>query len=217
MLSFMQDDSSQIPASAAMQAEISPDGGGASPGQDYIKPVEYGKSVKKGTLILAVIFLAGGAGVWLMIKKAGPSIASGAGKESVQKIDEVLSQFSTFRTQVSTEMDRVAVRLNQASQLGQIQVEDLKKNPFRQEFSLDRGSKDLSAVQMQQHKEDMRRRAMAYQLWSITENIENPCCMINDKVLFTGDVIGGFTVKKISNGSVVLEFEDITVELKMPQ
>jgi hypothetical protein len=214
----MQDESSQIPASAQMQAQTSPKGGPAgTSGQEYLKPAEYAKSVKKGTLIIAFIFLAGGAGIWLMIKKVGPSAAAAAQSENVQKIDEVLSQFSTFRTQVSSEMDKVAMRLNQSSQIGQVGVDELKKNPFRQQLSLDNSPQDASAVQLQQRKEEMRRRGMAFQLWSITENTENPCCMINDKVLFVGDMISGFTVKKIAAGEVFLEYEDITVELKMPQ
>lgn len=216
MLSYLRD-ASQTPAAAQMQSQTdssSPEEG-ASKSSDYLRPAAHARNVKQGTLILAVLFLLGGAGVWWMIAKSGLSSAHGASEEEASQIDKALAQLTTFQAEMNTQMDSVSSRFSQASELGQITVGDLKKNPFRQEFSLDQPAEDLSLSQTMMRKEEMHRRAALLKLWSITARDVNSCCMINDKVLYVGDAIQGFVVKDILSDRVRIAYEDIEVELKM--
>ncbi len=216
MLSYLRD-ANQTPASAQMQNgdEQTPEQAGSAQDRDYLKPASHAKNAKQGTIILAILFLAGGAAVWWMITKSGLSSAQGASEEETTQIDQALAQLISFQKQMNSQMDTVSGRFTQASELGQITVADLKKNPFRQEWTLDQPTEDLSAAQSLMKKEEMQRKAAQLQLWSITNRPENPCCMIQDKVLYVGDTMAGFTVQEIHPNRVVLVYEEITVELKM--
>ena len=214
MLSYLRD-ANQTPAAAQMQEDL-----GASPQESpsqsggYLKPAAHAKNVKQGTIILTILFLAGAAGIWWMIKKSGLSEAQGAAGEEASQIDKALAQLTTFQEEINTQMDSVASRFSQASELGQITVTDLKKNPFRQEYSLEQPAEDMSESQTIMRKEEMQRRAGLLKLWSITARETNSCCMINDKVLYVGDSIQGFVVKDILSDRVRIVYEDIVVDLK---
>lgn len=216
MLSFLRD-TNQTPASSQMQSgatEAAEDTGSLQV-HDYLKPASHAKNAKQGTIILVILFLIGAAGVWWMIKKSGLSVAQGASEEEASQIDQALAQLTSFQTLMSDQMDSVSGRFFQASELGQITVADLKKNPFRQEWILEQAAEDLSINQSLMRKEEMQRRAAQLKLWSITEREENSCCMIQDKVLYVGDAIHGFTVQEIFPDRVVLVYDDLTVELKI--
>ncbi len=215
MLSYLRD-ANQTPAAAQMQQEAGSSSGQESASQSggYLKPAVHARTVKQGTIILIILFLVGAGGVWWMIKKSGLSQAQGAAEEEVSQIDKALVQLTTFQTEMNTQMDSVSSRFSQASELGQITVADLKKNPFRQEYSLDSTGEDLSDNQSLIRKEEMQRRAALMKLWSITARDTNSCCMINDKVLYVGDSIQGFVVKEILSDRVRIAYEDIIVDLK---
>ncbi|HRU16061.1 MAG TPA: hypothetical protein P5017_10140 [Anaerohalosphaeraceae bacterium] len=216
MLSFLRDEN-QTPAAAQMQnAGDSSSEEQASTSQEFLRPAVRTQTVKQGTIILAVLFLAGGVAVWWMIKKSGLSQAQGATAETSQ-IDQVLSQLSSFQKDMNSQMNSVSSRFSQVSELGQITVADLKKNPFRQEWSAASSGEDLSLSQTLIRKEEMRRKAATLKLWSITLREQNSCCMIGDKVLYVGDAIQGFVIKQILPDRVVLGWEDITVELKIEE
>ena len=215
MLSYLRD-ANQTPAAAQMPsaadgaAEQAP-----SAQKEYLRTAAHGRNARQGTIILVILFTVGAAGVWWMVKKSGLAQAQGSSGAETSQIDQALAQLTSFQSQMNSQMDTVSGRFYQASELGQITVSELKKNPFRQEWALEQPTEDLTASQSQMRKEEMQRRAAQLKLWSITERDTNSCCMINDKVLYVGDTIHGFTVKEITPQSVLLAFEDITVELKM--
>jgi hypothetical protein len=215
MLSYLRD-ANQTPAAAQMQeqASVSPGEESASGSDRYLKPAAHARNLRQGTIILVILFVAGAAGVWWMIKKSGLSAAQGASEEEASQIDKALAQLTSFQAEINSQMDSVASRFSQASELGQITVADLKKNPFRQEYVLDQSDEDPSENQTLMRKEEMQRRAGLLKLWSITARQTNSCCMINDKVLYVGDSIQGFVVKEILSDRVRIAYEDIVVELK---
>lgn len=218
MLSYLRD-ANQTPASAQMEADAgqTPRDEGSSLPADYLKPAAHAKNVKQGTVVLVLLFVVGAAGVWWMIKKAGLSHAQGASAEEAAQIDKALAQLTIFQADMSSQIDSVSSRFTQASELGQITVSDLKKNPFRQEWSLDQPVEDLSLRQTLMRKEEMQRRAGLLKLWSITAREQRSCCMINDKVLYVGDAIQGFTIKEILSDRVRIVYEDMIVELKIQE
>lgn len=215
MLSFLRD-GSQTPAAAQMQSEGT-SASSAPAAQDFLRPAVRNQTVKQGTILLAVLFLAGGAAVWWMIKKSGLSQAQGATAAETSHIDEMLSQLKSFQKDMNSQMSSVSSRFSQISQLGQITVEELKKNPFRQEWTPVSPGEDLSFSQSLLRKEEMRRKAAGLKLWSITARPDRSCCMIGDKVLYVGDAVSGFVVKEIHPDRVVLGWEDLTVELKIEE
>ena len=53
------------------------------------------------------------------------------------------------------------------------------------------------------------------QLVSIMQSDKGICCMINNKILYEGDLIEEMTVKHIEDNKVTLELEGMEVVLKM--
>ena len=212
MLSYLKEGTSVEPPAAS-------EGPAAERGQEeYLTTAHRGKSAKQSTMILAVLFAVGAVVVWWMIKKVSPGELQAVGDDTA-KIEEVIAQLNSFKSEVNGKMDTMVGRFYQASELGQIGVNELKKNPFCLETNTPEPATaaDLSEGRLQMLREEVNRQSGRLQLWSITERKTNPCCMINDKVLYVGDSIEGFTVRQIQQQRVVVEQDGVQVELKMPE
>ncbi|MEN6309133.1 MAG: hypothetical protein ABFD91_15410 [Anaerohalosphaeraceae bacterium] len=213
MLSFLKDGQT-LPASANI--ENHEDGEASVTRQeDYLTVAGHSKKLKQSTILLIALFVIGGVSVLLMVKKATPSQASAAQqKEEQMEIETAIAQLSGMQSEVNKEMKNVTGRLNHLSEVGQIDVKDLKKNPFTRELSAGEINLD-NRTQMQILMENARKQEAGLELWSITASPRGACCMINDKVLYTGDEINGFKVSEIGKQTVTLERDGARVELKM--
>jgi hypothetical protein len=213
MLSYLKDG-----ARPTSEEDRTTESGAPGGGQEFLTTAHHGKAARQGTLILAILFAVGAVVVWWMIKKVAPGPAAAAADDGA-KIEEVLSQLSTFRKEVSGQMDTMVSRFYQASELGQIGANELKKNPFRLEVTAGEtiSPEDLTQARRLMLREEVERQSGKLQLWSITERPQNPCCMINDTVLYVGDTIEGFTIRAIESQRVLLEQDGVQVELKMQE
>ncbi|MBN2512336.1 MAG: hypothetical protein JXB18_05310 [Sedimentisphaerales bacterium] len=213
MLSFLKDGQT-IPASADMNQTDS-NGDSVTRQEDYLTVAGHSKKLKQSTILLIALFVIGGLSVLVMVKKATPSQAAAAQQKDEQlEIETAIAQLSGMQNEVNKEMKNVTGRLNHLSEVGQIAVKDLKKNPFTREMTAGEVSLD-NRTQMQILMEQARKQAAGLELWSITASPRGACCMINDKVLYIGDEINGFKVTEIGKQSVTLERDGARVELKM--
>lgn len=213
MLSFLKDGQA-IPAAAEIEGQNS-DQASLTKQEDYLTVSGHGKKLKQSTMLLIGLFVIGGIGVFLMVKKASLSQANAAGvKDEQAEIETAIAQLNGIQADMNTQMKSVTGRLNHLQEVGQIDVSELKKNPFiRDETS---GVIDSSNPAQQQILQDQaRRQAAGYTLWSITASPKGPCCMINDTVVYQGDMIGNFAVKEIGTETVTIERDGVRVELKM--
>jgi hypothetical protein len=166
-------------------------------------------------MLLIALFVIGGIGVFLMVKKATPSQALAASSnDETLEIESAIAQLNGMQTEMNSQMRSVTGRLNHLKEVGQIDVSDLKKNPFTRDESSGQIDPDNPA-QQQLLQEQARRQAGGFTLWSITSTPKGPCCMINDTVVYQGDKVGDFTVKQIGQESVTIERDGVSVELKM--
>ncbi|HML75478.1 MAG TPA: hypothetical protein PKB02_13395 [Anaerohalosphaeraceae bacterium] len=213
MLSFLKDGQT-LPASADMNPSDTSEGS-VTRQEDYLTVAGHSKKLKQSTILLIALFAIGGISVLLMVKKATPSQAAAAQqKEEQLEIETAIAQLSGMQSEVNKEMKNVTGRLNHLSEVGQIDVKDLKKNPFTREMTSGEISLD-NRTQMQILMEQARKQAAGLELWSITASPRGACCMINDKVLYAGDEINGFKVSEIGKQKVTLERDGARVELKM--
>ena len=98
---------------------------------EYLTVAGHGKKLKQSTTLLIILFVVGTAGVWLMIRKAAPSQASASQKKNdIAEIESAVAQLNGMQSEVNNQMKNVSARLNHITQVGQVAVEDLKKNPF---------------------------------------------------------------------------------------
>ena len=211
MLSYLKD-GNQLPASADM-----PDGDqAASSTEDYLTVSGHSQKVRRGTMVLVVLFAIGAVGVWLMVKKITPAEANAEPSQNQAQLETALAQLDSMQAEIDSQMNSVAGRFYQFNNVDQVGVEELKKNPFiRGEMGGGSGSSGTGDQRLEQIQQEAQIIAMSLELWSITATPKGICCMIDDKVLYQGDTYRNMTVKSITEKIVTLEYKGTDVELKM--
>lgn len=219
MLSFQKEEST-VPAANPQTDDQNLQQEGLTDEQDYLTVASHGKKLQQSTMILALLFLVGGAGVWFMIKKTVPASADAAPSQDQAQIDAALAQLKTMKTEMNDEMDSVVGRFHDFGKVDQIGVDELKRNPFQREISgvqEDIKAENDAQDELRKLQAAARKQASQLELWSITATAKGDCCMINNKLLYAGDVIDGMTIKQVNKKSVLLDYNGIPVELKMSE
>ena len=108
----------------------------------------------------------------------------------------------------------------------QVQVNELVKNPFKFELFLvdlnvnsDAENKNEEIDSELLWQQQIRQKAEEFQLLSIMQSEDdmlsvtssnsepNYCCMINDDILYEGDLVEGFRILQIGNNFVKIEWD----------
>jgi len=203
--------------------------------QEYVSVTSKGDSVRRSTIVVVILFAAGLLGLWFMIRKTTPQTASAetdAGEQT--RIETAISQLTGLKSEMLGRMDTVLNRLYEFSDVQQIEVGQLAKNPFEMEIfgvqatepmAVGDGPTDLLAM----HRQRAARRAADLQLQSIIHgSADNAAdfCMINTEVLKVGARIDEFVIRGITRTQVVLawapedadiQHEEIQVVLKLAE
>ncbi len=219
MLSFLkeqkvEDSSSERPCEASGK----PSAESQEPG--YIAVVAQEKNVRKTTYILATVFCIGILCLWFMAKKSTPQQAAAktTSPEEAQ-IERIIARFGGTRSEILSSTDEIVRKFHEFSDVEQIGVDELVKNPFKHDLFLDdlRGSDNYGWES--DEAEAMRQEQMArgMQLLSIIKSETGSCCMIDDKLLYEGDSIRGFKVCQIESNFVRLASEETEVILKLAE
>jgi preprotein translocase subunit SecG len=175
--------------------------------QQYLTVAAQGKDVRKMTMLLAVLFVIGLLCLLFMIKKSVPqsaTAASNSGEET--QIEKAIARLTGVGSEMFKRMDQIVNKFYEFSDVEQVRVNELVKNPF-EIFLADAPKKPDS-------KEPGRTRP-DIQLLAIMQTDEGYCCMINDKNLYEGDTIEGFKVVQIGVDFVKLELEGVQRVLKL--
>jgi preprotein translocase subunit SecG len=191
--------------------------------QDYLTVAVHKKNVRKTTFLLAVLFGIGLLCLWFMIKKSVPATAVAAAGVEESQFEKAVSQLIGAKSEIFNRMDEVVSKFYEFSDVQQIKVNELVKNPFELEIFLGNAGKntdkdndfDIELLRQQQMKE----QAGEMQLLSIMQSSADKgnCCMIDDKILYEGDKIRGFEVRKISDKTVSLESQGVEIVLKLAE
>ena len=198
---------------AALQNETVAQDQDTEPQQDFMQVAEHGKAVKQSTLILAVLFVAGALCLWFMISKTAPSDAAAATSDEEMQIEAAIAQLTGVRNEMNSKLEDVTNVFDQFSDVEQIAVDDLRKNPFMKEIDLSLDSLDDGQQAQLEFTTDS-----SLQLWSISVTPgQKSCCMINEKILYVGDKIDGYDVVKVESGFVELTGNGKRVMLKMSE
>jgi preprotein translocase subunit SecG len=187
--------------------------------QNFLEPAEHGKNLKQSTMMLGILLAVGAICLWFMIKKAAPETTNAAVNTQEIEIEKAIAQITGIRSQVDSQVDDIVDRFYNPSDISQVQVSDLKKNPFKHDLSIGtiETDEDDQGVAMELFREELKNKARKLQLYSIMESEKGGCCMINDEILYVGDTILGFTVTGISNDWVELTVDTVKIKLKMEE
>ncbi len=237
MLSFLREQSpGEMPGNesgGSGQREANAPGKGEP--QDYLTVAASSKNLRKSTIVVAILVAVGLACLGYMIRKSQPQSASAQpGKDEETSIETAISRLTGVSTEMVSRMDEIVDKFYEFSDVFQIGVADLAKNPFEVEELMGAVKDEAVPVRDDRAKAALIRREMIKKkaenlaLLSVMRSDEGNACMINDRILRQGDRIEGFVVTQIAASSVELAWrgsdadpdvrtEDLTIELNLAQ
>jgi len=212
MLSFMRE---QEPKNASERSAPGPGSPGGSAGdssgsQEFLTVAANSKSLRRSTMLVAALVGIGLVSLLLMIRRSAPQAASARESAGDQKIEAAISQLTGGRSEMAGRMDEIVKKFYEFSDVVQVKVNELVKNPFEVEgFAKDLQDdvipEDPAAQAELMRRQRLAQQAKALKLLSIMRSPgQGTCCMINDQILRQGDVIEEFKIVEISNNSVTL-------------
>ena len=191
--------------------------------QRYLTVAGQGKNVRRMTLFLVVLFVIGLLCLLFMIKKSVPqtATASSVGIEESQ-IEKAISRLTGVGSEMFKRMDQIVKKFYEFSDVEQVRVDELVKNPFTLQIFLADAEKSSDSEEAAINAEMIRRQQLRQgtkdlQLLTICQMDEGYSCMIDDKILFEGDSIKGYKVSEITESFVKLELEGVEVILKLSE
>ena len=193
--------------------------------QQYLTVAAQGKNVRKTTMLLAVLFVIGLLCLWFMIRKSAPraATAGSVGTEATQ-IEMAIARLTGVGSEMFSRMDQIVKKFYEFSDVEQVGVYELVKNPFEHQIFLanvdessDTKGVDIDTELMRRQQRLRQQAENILQLLTISQTDQGNCCMINDKILYEGDAIRGFKVCRISDTFVKLELEGVEIVLKLSQ
>jgi preprotein translocase subunit SecG len=176
------------------------------------------KNVRRSTIVLAGLFILGLLCLWFMIKKSSPQTATASlGQVSTEEaqIEMAIAQLTGVRSEMFNRMGEIVKKFYEFSDVQQVKVGELVKNPFKHEIFL--GSlKEKSDTEIMRQGQ-LRQQTKDMQLLSIVATDTGKCCVIDDRRLYEGDLIRGFNVRQIGDSTVLLESDGVEIILKLSE
>jgi hypothetical protein len=154
-----------------------------------------------------------------MIKKSAPKAAVADTVDTEELlIETAIAKLTGIKTEMFNRMDEIVNKFYEFSDVFQVQVSELAKNPFELEtFVINLNSDDdtpkIDAGMIL--REQIKLKAKDMKLYSVMQSRKGVCCMIDNKILYEGDTIDNFVVKQINNDLVLLEMGDVEITLKI--
>jgi len=196
------------------KSAVSSEKKGQAQQQDYLTVKSRDSQVFKGTILLAILFGTGLVCLFVMIKKSTPQTASAGSHEQVNteeaQIEAAIVRFTNVKSEMFGQTDQMIKKLYDFSEVQQVEVDELVKNPFKTEKFVN-SREDV----IEDSKRKRSNGTETMQLLSIMQLNNADCCMIDDKILYEGDLIKGFTICQIENSWVKLRKADLEVVLRL--
>jgi len=237
MLSFMRDQGGGDPSTRQSKGS-EPQGGHASDdgAQEFLTVATNRSKLRKSTILVAILVAIGLVCLWFMIHKSQPQAASAKQADEETRLEAAIGRLTGVSSEMVDKMDRIVKKFYEFSDVFQVQVSELVKDPFKaQVFAKEieqevLASEDVGIQAALIRQQRARERAGTLQFLSVMESDNGNACMINDRILREGDEIKGFLIKRIGSDFVDLlwqddsgsgaagsETEDLTIHLKLSQ
>lgn len=142
-----------------------------------------------------------------MVKKTTPQAASAKTNTDDMQIEKAIAQITGTKAEFFKGIDNVVSKFYEFSNVAQVKVNELKKNPFEHQKYNESSMEDplLSFAERQKAAAlELEKGATGMQLLSIMRSPRGNTCMINDKILSKGDKVDGWQITDISASAVEL-------------
>lgn len=212
MLSFLRDSGfDDLPAEKKAAGETASDDSQGASDQDYIKVSTNPNRVKKSTTVLIVLLVAGLACIWYMVKKTSPQSAGAATADAnTADVELAIARITGAKTEMFGKMDDLVEKFNEFSDVPQVGVDELVKDPFELEdiLSVSGVGSDAGAVVQVDHLAVIRQKAQAqadeFNLLTIMQSDGKNSCMIDSRFFYEGDLVRDFRITEIGSDFVKL-------------
>ena len=215
MLSFLREQGSgDLPAQKPDGAvETTPGGDDTEKPQqqEFLTVASHEKRARKSTTLLAILFIMGLLCLGYMIKKSTPKVASAASDSTEDtQLETAISRLTGVKSEMLNSMDTVVNKFYEFSDVLQVKVGELVKNPFKLELvnaKVEEPRVEITVPEIDTElvkQRQIRQKAKEMQLLSIMQSDRGKCCMIGDKILYEGDLIKDFKVQQIGDSFVKL-------------
>ena len=189
-------------------------GQGDQPQEQYLTVADPGGQTRKSTILLAALFIAGLLCLWFMIKKSTPSaaVAITVDAEEESQVEAAIARLTGFKTELFKRMDEIVKKFYEYSNVLQVEVNELSKNPFALELDLVSKTKEPDVEKAPKinaalvWRQEIEQKAQNMQLLSIVQSDKGTCCMIGEQILREGDAVEGFRIRQIGEDSATLEW-----------
>jgi hypothetical protein len=177
--------------------------------QQYLTVASKART-RRSTILLAVLFIAGLLCLWFMIKKSAPgaAVALTVDSDDEVQVESALARLTGFKTELFKRMDEIVKKFYEFSNVMQVEVNELSKNPFALEAQKESGMENEPGID---HalvwRQEIEKKAQGFELLSIVQSDKGTSCMIGNAILCEGDSIEGFKVYQIGEDFVKLRWE----------
>lgn len=186
----------------------------AANNQEYLTVGNRQGQLRQSTYLLVTLFIIGTICLFFMIKKSSPSAVSAAQPSAQQieqsKIESAIAKITGVRAQMFSSLEKIVKKFYEFADFEQVNVGELSKNPFRQDDILPNAGPEDEGMQSEIYRGEL-------ELYTIMSTEKGNCCMINDKLLYEGDVIDGLEVEEITSHSVTLTDGQSNIVLRLTE
>jgi hypothetical protein len=215
MLSFMREQGGEdLPGSPGAGSGPRDAGAGhKGDAQEYLTVAANSKNLRRSTILVVILVAVGLASLGYMIRKSRPQAATAAPVDDEAQIEVAISRLTGVSSEMVSRMDEIVKRFYEFSDVFQVGVGELAKNPFEVEVFGGALQEEVGKTDDEEaraaliQREHLRQRASTLQLLSVMRSDKGNSCMINDRILQQGDTIEGFTISRIGGDSVELAYQ----------
>lgn len=222
MLSFLREqDNEKLTAQKTANANGQADPGASenTQKQEYLVVAAHNKSVRKSTILVAILFSLGLLCLLFMIKNSKPrAAAASTGGVEEKQIEGAIARLTGVSSEMFSRMDQIVKKFYEFSNVFQVRVNELAKNPFELEMYLSTISPKVEPQKVDDsvdvntdiiRQEHIKQIAKEIQLLGIMQTDQGNCCMIDSKIFYEGDLVKSFKVTQIKDNFVKLEWQEL--------
>jgi len=201
--------------SSAQKQAVGPDGTEQEQDLEYLTVATREKNVRKTTYMLGILFIVGLFCLWFMIKNSEPQATTAAAPNAEEtQIETAIARLTGASSEMFSRMDSIVKKFYEFSNVEQIKVNELVKNPFKREEFLDvlkaeSGNQQSDRMDEILRQQQLKKQVKNLRLLSIMQSANGNCCMINDKILYEGNSIRDFKVRHVGDDYVELESQSL--------
>ena len=184
---------------------------------------ESHRRINLPNLVLAGLFVAGIACLYLLSLRTGPQKVSAEEQTVEARVDAALQVLGVpDATRHQRETSAIVDTFYYEAAQRQVPLERIRTNPFRYHPAADEAdtSTGNSEAEAPAEHEDVRQAVEAarkLQLQSVLSGAGKPSAMISNNLITEGQVISGWTVAEIQSRQVILTWRDRQFILQMPR